>query len=128
MSKINFPTGEVPVLVHPTDGTCSVAARGKGSAARSKAQGRGRKGEIVTDLITSAPVECSGYTLSVASCRIKPNWDYLGTISCQDTLYAIADYVEAAPPRRHVYLLRRAPEHQIVRDWHRYDSVEVLQG
>jgi hypothetical protein len=87
-----------------------------------------RKGEIVPDLVAPAPVEGSGYELSVASCRAKPNWDHLMTVAYQDGLYEVADYIEAAPPRRHVYLLRRAPEHKVVRGLHPYDPDEILKG
>ncbi len=86
-----------------------------------------RQGEIIPDLVSAAPVEGSGYDLSVSSCRAKPNWDQLMTISYAESLYEVADYVEAAPPRRHVYLLRRAPENKVVRGLCHYDPNAILQ-
>jgi len=85
-----------------------------------------RQGPRIPDLVSVPPIEGSGYDLAVASCRNKPNWNHLMTISYNDTLYEVADYLEAAPPRRHVYLLRRAPEHKVVRGLHHYDPNEVL--
>lgn len=86
-----------------------------------------RQGPILPDLVSTPPVEGSGYDLSVASCRTKANWDHLMTISYQDTLYEVADYIEAAPPRRHVYLLRRAPANKVVRGLYNYAPEEAVQ-
>ncbi len=65
--------------------------------------------------------------LRVLSCRPKPAWDRLMTVSYQDTLYEIADRSEGAPPRPYVYLLRLKPQHKVVRGLHRYDPNEVLE-
>lgn len=87
-----------------------------------------RQGERVPDIVAVPPIEGSGYDLSVTSCRAKPNWDQFMTVSYNDALYEIADYLEAAPPRRHVYLLRRAPVHKVVRGLHHYDPEEVMKN
>ncbi|MGE5110620.1 MAG: hypothetical protein ACM3JB_07185 [Acidobacteriaceae bacterium] len=51
------------------------------------------------------------------------------TVSYQDQLYEITDYmyVESENPRRHLYYLRPAPAHKIVRGIHHYDPQEVMQ-
>jgi hypothetical protein len=87
-----------------------------------------RLGERVPDVVALPPMEGSGYDLSVSSCRAKPSWDQFMTVSYQDKLYEICDYFEAAPPRRHVYLLRRAPVNKVIRGLHQYDPEEVMDS
>jgi hypothetical protein len=90
-------------------------------------QAERKQGPRIPDVITLSPVEGSGYDLSVASCRCKPGWDHLMTISYHEKLYELADYLEGDAPRKHVYLLRYAPAHKVVRGLHHYDPEEVLQ-
>jgi hypothetical protein len=85
-----------------------------------------KQGLRVPDLV-SVPTEGSGYDLAIASCRQKPDWDHLLTISYNETLYEVADYADGDDPRRHVYHLRRAPLHKVVRGLHRYDPEEVMK-
>ena len=85
------------------------------------------QGTRIPDLVTPALVNGSGYDLSVASCRCKPEWDHLITISYDDKLYEVAEYIEGDSPRKHVYLLRYSPSHKIVRGLHQYDPEEVLE-
>lgn len=87
-----------------------------------------KQGPRIPDMVAAPPVEGCGYDLSIASCRAKPGWDHLLTISYNDTLYEVAEYVEGDIPRKHVYLLRRAPAHKVIRGLHHYDPEEVLQG
>jgi len=93
----------------------------------SARQADGSQGPRVPDLVTASPVEGSGYNLSVASCRCKPAWDHLITISYDKKLYEVADYLVGDSPRNHVYLLRYAPAHKVVRGLHHYDPEEVMQ-
>jgi hypothetical protein len=86
------------------------------------------QGPRIPDLVTVAPVDGSGYDLAVASCRCKPGWDHLMTISYDEKLYEVADYLEGDMPRKHVYLLRFAPAHKVVRGLHLYDPEEVMEG
>lgn len=86
-----------------------------------------KQGPRVPDLVSVPPMDGNGYDLSIASCREKPGWDHLMTISYQETLYEVIDYVEGDEPRRHVYLLRRAPLHKVVRGLHHYDPKEVME-
>jgi hypothetical protein len=97
---------------------------GKWSARREEK----KQGPRVPDLVTSAPVNGSGYDLAVASCRCKPGWDHLMTISYDEKLYELADYLEGDLPRKHVYLLRFAPPHKVVRGLHHFDPEEVMNG
>jgi hypothetical protein len=90
-------------------------------------QAERNQGSRVPDLVTTAPVIGSGYDLSVASCRCKPKWDHLMTISYDEKLYEVADYLEGDAPRKHVYLLRYAPAHKVVRGLHHYDPEEVME-
>ncbi len=83
-------------------------------------------GPRVPDLV-SLPTDGSGYDLRIASCREKPGWNELMTISHNETLYEVAGYEGGEEPRRHVYLLRRAPLHKVVRGLHHYDPEEVMK-
>jgi hypothetical protein len=84
------------------------------------------QGARVPDLVSPPAVDGSGYDLAISSCRCKPEWDHLTTISYDDKLYVVADYIEGDTPRKHVYLLRYAPAHKVVRGLHHYDPEEVL--
>lgn len=86
-----------------------------------------QQGPRVPDLVSAPMMGASGYDLAIASCRSKQGWDHLMTISYHDTLYEVADYAEGDEPRRHVYLLRRAPAHKVVRGLHHYDPEEVMK-
>lgn len=108
-------------------GTLPLLLAEKAEAKWAEVREEKRQGPRVPDLISKPPVEGTGYELAVASCRAKPNWNDSMTVFYQDTLYEVVDYLEAAPPRRHVYLLRRAPGHKVVRGLHHYDPEEVLK-
>jgi hypothetical protein len=71
--------------------------------------------------------ECNGtdYDLRIESCRPKP-WTALTTISYNDQLYEVAREFTGSPPRRFVYLLRKAPERKLVRGLHHYSPEETL--
>lgn len=86
-----------------------------------------KQGPRVPDLVGVPEMDGRGYDLSIASCREKTGWDHLMTISYEETLYEVADYVEGDEPRKHVYLLRRAPLHKVVRGLHHYDPEEVME-
>jgi hypothetical protein len=83
-------------------------------------------GPRVPDRVSVSP-DGRGYDLMIASCREKPDWNDLITISHNETLYEVAGYEEGEEPRRYVYLLRRAPLHKVVRGLHRYDPEEVME-
>ena len=85
-----------------------------------------KQGPRVPDLVSLAPGD-SGYDLVIASCREKPGWDHLMTISYNETLYEVAGYEGGEEPRGHVYLLRRAPLHKVVRGLHHYEPEEVME-
>lgn len=86
-----------------------------------------KQGPRVPDLVSGPPTDGSGYDLSIASCREKSGWDHLMTVSYKETFYEIVDYVEGDAPRKHVYLLRLAPVHKVVRGLHYYDPDEVMK-
>lgn len=65
------------------------------------------------------------FALRVASCRPK-QWNHLTTISYQDQLFEMFKEEVAEPPRRFIYLLRKAPAHKVVRGLHHYDPEEVV--
>lgn len=81
-------------------------------------------GERIVDEVNF--VESSPLCLRIASCRPKEAWGRLTTIVYQDQLYELAAAQEGNPPRPFVYLLRRKPEHKIVRGIHYYDPEETL--
>lgn len=68
----------------------------------------------------------NGYDLRIASCRPKLGWDHLITISYDDELYELVEQEAGTPPLRFVYLLRKKPQHKIVRGLHHYDPSEAL--
>ena len=86
-----------------------------------------KQGPRIPDLVGVPSEENSGYDLVIASCREKEGWHRLMTISYEDTLYEVAGYEEGEAPRRHLYLLRRAPLHKVVRGLHHYDPEEVMK-
>lgn len=65
--------------------------------------------------------------LRIASCRPK-SWTPAVTISFRDELFELVREEAGAPPRRHVYLLRKAPASKLVRGVHQYDPEEVLRS
>jgi hypothetical protein len=71
--------------------------------------------------------ESSPCCLRIASCRPKETWNRLTTIAYQDQMYELAAAQEGNPPRPFVYLLRKKPEHKIIRGIHYYDPEETLE-
>ena len=67
------------------------------------------------------------FALRIASCRPKA-WNGLTTISYQDQLFEMFQEEVAEPPRRFVYLLRKAPASKVVRGLYEYDPEEVLRS
>ncbi len=108
-------------------GTLPLLLVEKGMAKAKAYREEKRQGPRIPDLVLPPPPDNRDYDLAIVSCRAKSNWDHLLTVSYNDTLYEVVDYLEAAPPRRHVYLLRKAPEHKVVRGLHHYDPEEVLK-
>lgn len=85
------------------------------------------KGPRIPDLVFQPDTgDGEHYDLGVASCRKKPEWDHLITISYDRVLYEVAAQAKGRPPRSHLYLLRKAPVHKIVRHLHEYDPKEGL--
>lgn len=74
---------------------------------------------------TVAPGESADHDLRVESSRPKP-WNQLTTISHNDQLYEVARELTGQPPRRFVYLLRKAPESKVVRGLYHYSPDETL--
>ncbi len=75
---------------------------------------------------TVAPVEGADYHLRVESSRPKP-WNQLTTISYDDQLYEVERELSGQPPRKFVYLLRKAPPSKVVRGLHHYSPEETLE-
>lgn len=86
-----------------------------------------RQGPRVPDVVSVPADDDSGYDLVIASCREKEGWHQSMTISYEETLYELAEYAEGEEPRRHLYLLRRAPLHKVIRGLHHYDPEEVMK-
>jgi len=82
-------------------------------------------GPLVVDTVTRG--DGKEFDLRIATCRHRPNWDRLMTISYEDQLYEIAKQEEGPLPRRFLYLLRKMPEHKVVRGLHLYDPTELLR-
>ncbi|MGH9532524.1 MAG: hypothetical protein ACRD2Q_09030 [Terriglobales bacterium] len=75
---------------------------------------------------TVAPGDAADHALRIESCRPKP-WNSLTTISYDGQLYELVRELTGHPPRRFVYLLRKAPESKLVRGLHHYSPDETLQ-
>ena len=80
-------------------------------------------GPRMVDLVKPGAVD---YDLRIESCRPKP-WTALSTISYEDQLYEVVRSVDGTPPRRFVYLLRKAPLSKVVRGLHHYRPEETLE-
>jgi hypothetical protein len=83
-------------------------------------------GERIVDQVSF--VESSTCCLRIASCRPKEGWNKLITVAYQDELYEVAAAQEGNPPRPFVYLLRKKPDHKVIRGLHHYDPEETLAG
>ncbi len=75
---------------------------------------------------TVAPGDGADHELRVESSRPKA-WNQLTTISYNDQLYEVARELSGQPPRKFVYLLRKAPENKVVRGLYHYAPEETLQ-
>jgi hypothetical protein len=84
-------------------------------------------GPIIPDEVRSAPIGEDNYELMVASCREKPDWNHLTTISYRDKLYEVADHFCGAAPRPYLYLLRTAPLDKVIRGLIHYDPLENFE-
>ena len=80
-------------------------------------------GPLVADVVR--PGNQTDYDLKIESCRPR-EWTNLTTISYKDQLYELISTREQAPPRRFVFLLRKAPVHKLVRGLHNYHPDELL--
>jgi hypothetical protein len=76
-------------------------------------------GERVPDAVEA--VDSPDIQLRIRSCRPKESWDHLMTIFYQDEMYEVAEEERGNLPRRFVYLLRRKPNHKVVRGTYHYD-------
>jgi hypothetical protein len=82
-------------------------------------------GPRIRDKVFPAPDGESEYDLVIASCRPK-DWNQSLTIQYQDQLYELVRSIEGDPPRRFVFLLKKAPLSKLVRGLHDYDPDEGL--
>lgn len=67
-----------------------------------------------------------GDRFRIASARPRPNWNAKMTIEIRGECYEVEQEEKGAPPRTHVYLLRRAPIGKIRRGYEQY-SVPPIQ-
>ena len=81
------------------------------------------RSEHVTDKEKDKDKDCD---LRILTCRLRPNWNHLMTISYQDELYEIVRQEQGTKPRQFRYLLRRKPEGKVVRGLHHYSPDELL--
>ena len=81
-------------------------------------------GERIPDLVE--PVESPDIKLCIRSCRPKESWNHLMTVFYKDEMYEIAEEAPGNFPHQFIYLLRRKPDHKVVRGTHHYDPNEVL--
>lgn len=67
------------------------------------------------------------FQLRIWSCRPRPEWDQLLTISYADKLYEVVRHEFTEGARPFLILLRLKPAHKIVRGLHQYAPDELLQ-
>lgn len=82
-------------------------------------------GPRVPDAVEVVGTDEAAVELKITSCRPK-DWNQTLTIRYQENMYELAQSLEEAPPRRFVYLLRRAPRSKVVRGLLEYDPESVL--
>jgi len=82
-------------------------------------------GARIRDEVLAAPDDEPEYDLLIASCRPK-DWNHSLTISYDGRLYEVVRQFETDPPRRFVYLLKKAPLSKVVRGLHLYDPDEGI--
>lgn len=80
-------------------------------------------GPAIVDVVKPGAVD---YDLRIESCRPKP-WTAFSTISYDDQLYEVLRSVDGPPPRRFVYLMRKAPLNKVIRGLHQYRPDETLE-
>lgn len=93
---------------------------------RQRRRAEAALGPKVVDTVTRG--DGPRFDLRIESCRSKPNWNRLMTVTYEDEFYEIAKQEEGRPPRPFVYLLRRMPEGKIIRGLHHYRPDEALDG
>ena len=94
---------------------------------RQKIKGERAKRELGPPIIDFVEAGAGDeYDLKIASCRPRPNWNRLMTVSYRDELYEIIGEAHAAKPRPWIYLLRKKPEGKVVRGLHVYAADELL--
>ncbi len=91
----------------------------------SQARAERAMGPRIADEIQ--PGDGEGYAFRILSCRPKPGWDHLITVSFHDELHEVVGQERGVSPRPYVYLLRPAPAHKIVRGLEQYDPEAVLR-
>ena len=80
-------------------------------------------GPRIADLVE--PGVPGKYDLKIRSCRPKA-WNALITVRYNDEMYELQSEETGQAPRPFVYLLRRRPEHKIVRGLHDYHPDEAM--
>lgn len=89
---------------------------------------RQERGDL--DRLASVPDEVEmldGDRFRVASARPRPNWNANMTIEIRGECYEVEREEKGAPPRIHVYFLRRAPIGKIRRGYEQYSIPATLQ-
>jgi hypothetical protein len=84
-----------------------------------------RMGPRICDTVIAAKEGETEYDLMIASCRPK-DWNQSLTISYEDQFYELVGSFDSDPPRRFVYLLKKAPISKLVRGLHVYDPEERI--
>jgi hypothetical protein len=80
---------------------------------------------LVPDLVEEVGRE--EFQLRIWSCRPRPEWDPLITISYADKLYEVVRHEFTDGPRPFLILLRNKPASKIVRGLHHYSPDELMQ-
>jgi hypothetical protein len=80
-------------------------------------------GPLIVDVVR--PGNQTDYDLKIESCRPR-DWTPMTTVFYQEQLYELHVAREGPPPRRFIYLLRKAPANKLVRGFHRYSPDELM--
>jgi hypothetical protein len=87
-----------------------------------------RESERLASIADAVEVLEGGARIRIASARPKPGWNASLTIEIRREHYELEREERGAPPRVHVYLLRRAPIGKIIRGYERYEVTTATRG
>jgi hypothetical protein len=91
---------------------------------------RGRRERRAVQHLAATPDSCEvlpdGEHLRIAAANPKPTWNASIIIGIEGECYEVEREERAAPPRKYVYILRRAPIGKAMRGYEEYDRAAAV--